>query len=71
MLGEISTGEHEAGREVLTVVVVHKHGDQIPGPGFFELVRSLGHDTRDREAFWIGELHHAYHAWQAGRGADP
>ena len=56
LLGEISTAEHEAGRGMLTVVVVHKQGDQMPGPGFFQLARSLGHDTKDREAFWIGEL---------------
>ena len=70
MLGEISTAEHEAGRGMLTVVVVHKHGDQMPGPGFFRLARSLGQDTRDREAFWIGELERVYRAWSVGRGVD-
>ena len=54
MLGEISTAEYEAGRGMLTVVVVHKHGDQMPGPGFFQLAPTLGHDRRDGEAFWIG-----------------
>ena len=68
MLGEISTAEHEAGRGMLTVVVVHKHGDQMPGPGFFRLARSLGQDTRDREVFWIGELEKVYRAWSVGRG---
>lgn len=33
MLGE--PGENGTGRGMLTVVVVHKHGDQMPGPGFF------------------------------------
>ena len=70
MLGEISTAEHGAGRGMLTVVVVHKHGDQMPGPGFFQLARSLGHDTGDRDAFWIGELKKVYRAWSVGRGAD-
>ena len=70
MLGEISTAEHEAGRGMLTVVVVHKHGDQMPGPGFFRLAGSLGHGTKDREAFWIGELEKVYAAWCAGREAD-
>ena len=55
---------------MLTVVVVHKHGDQMPGPGFFQLARTLGHDTRDREAFWIGELDKVYRAWSGRRGAD-
>ena len=70
MLGEISTAEHEAGRGMLTVVVVHKHGDQMPGPGFFRLARLLGHDTRDREAFWITELGKVYRASSAGRPVD-
>ena len=70
MLGEISTAEHEAGRGMLTVVVVHKDGDQMPGPGFFQLARSLGHETRDREAFWIGELETVYGAWSASRRGD-
>lgn len=69
MLGEISTDEHEAERGMLTVVVVHKHGDQMPGPGFFQLARELGHDAKDREAFWIGELEKVYGAWSANRVA--
>ena len=67
MLGEISTAEHEAGRGMLTVVVVHKDGDQMPGPGFFQFARSLGHETKDREAFWVGELEKVYGAWSFGR----
>ena len=66
MLGEISTEEHEAGRGMLTVVVVHKGGDHMPGPGFFELAHSLGHDTRDREAFWVGELAKAHRMCSGG-----
>lgn len=69
MLGEISTAEHEVGRGMLTVVVVHKHGDQMPGPGFFQLARELGHDAKDWEAFWIGELEKVYGAWSANRVA--
>ena len=67
MLGEISTEEHSAGRGMLTVVVVHKHGDLMPGPGFFELARSLGHDTDDREAFWVGELAEVHREWSRNR----
>ena len=63
MLGEISTAEHAAGRGMLTVVVVHKSGDQIPGPGFFKLARVLGHDTNDHETFWIAELEKVYGVW--------
>lgn len=36
---------------MLTVVVVHKHGDRMPGSGFFQLACTLGHGTADREAF--------------------
>ena len=63
MLGEISTEEHQAGRGMLTVVVVHKSGDGMPGSGFFELARSLGYDTRDRVAFWATELDKVHRTW--------
>ena len=33
---------------MLTVVVVHKHGDGMSGPGFFRLAGSLGHGTKKR-----------------------
>ena len=49
MLGEISTEEDNVGRGLLTVVVVHQGGDMRPGPGFFELARSRGRDTSDRD----------------------
>ena len=68
LLGEISTAEHEAGRGMLTVVVVDKQGDQMPGTGFFQLAASLGHDAKDREAFWIGELEKVYGAWAGRKG---
>ena len=53
---------------MLTVVVVHKFGDQMPGPGFFELARSLGYDTADRDACWIGELARVHRAWSPPGG---
>jgi hypothetical protein len=37
MLGEISTEEDEASRGMLSVLVVHKDGDKMPGAAFFEL----------------------------------
>lgn len=40
-LGEISAEEYRAGRGMLTALVVHKHGDMQPGPGFSELAREL------------------------------
>lgn len=56
MLGEISLEEEEAGRGMLSVIVVHKHGDMQPGPGFFVLGQHLGHDTKDILKFWIDQL---------------
>lgn len=67
MLGEISTAEHEAGRGMLTVVVVHKHGDQMPGPGFFRLARSLGYEAKDRNAFWLEELERVHRTWREAK----
>ncbi|MDE0006121.1 MAG: hypothetical protein OXQ29_25810 [Rhodospirillaceae bacterium] len=55
---------------MLTVVVVHRHADQMLGPGFFRLARALGHDTKDWEAFWIGELENGYAVWSARRKAQ-
>lgn len=63
-LGEIAEEEEMAGRGMLTVVVVHKNGDLMPGPGFFEMAKELGHDTRDREKFWIAEWQHVQDKWK-------
>lgn len=62
-LGEISTAEHDQGRGMLSVVVVYKYGDQMPGPGFFELARSLGYQFRDETEFWVEQLHRVYRVW--------
>jgi hypothetical protein len=62
-LEEISEAEAEAGRGMLTALVVHKHGDYQPGPGFFELARRLGHNTSDIEKFWVQEVKKVFAAW--------
>ena len=64
LLGEISTEEDRAGRGMLSVVVVHKTGDQKPGPGFFKLAESLGRDITDSDACWVTELNKAHAAWK-------
>jgi len=56
MLEEISVEEDSAGRGMLTVIVVRKHGDMQPGRGFFKLAKTLGRDTSDIEKCWINEL---------------
>ncbi len=58
LLGEISREEDQAGHGMLSVVVVHKAGNDRgrPGNGFFSLARELGRDTRDKDKFWISEF---------------
>jgi len=63
-LGEISAEESSAGRGMLTALVIHKHGDMKPGPGFFELAQALGHDTSDILKFWIEEVNRVFTAWK-------
>ncbi len=49
MLYDIPTEEDEAGRGLLSVIVVHKSGDQKPGKGFFEMAKSRGRDVQDED----------------------
>ena len=62
-LGEISSEEDKDGNGMLTVIVVHKHGDIQPGPGFFELAQGLGKDTSDILKCWVEELHKVHAKW--------
>jgi hypothetical protein len=63
-LGEISKEEHAEGRGMLTALVVHKHGDMQPGPGFFELAQELKQDTSDIVKFWVEEMKRVFAAWK-------
>ena len=63
-LAEISTEEAEAGRGMMTALIVRKDGDQRPGAGFFQLARRLGLDVSDPEKFWIGEVNKVFASWQ-------
>lgn len=63
LLGEISSEEDSAGRGMLTAIVVHKSGDMQPGPGFFELAKTLGKDTRDQLVCWISEFNKVHDYW--------
>jgi hypothetical protein len=62
-LGEVSTEEHEAGRPLITALVVHKH-DLQPGKGFFDLSRSLGFSFIDETAFWSDQIERLRIQWQ-------
>lgn len=63
MLDEISDEEDQAGRGMLSVIVVHKSGDQKPGSGFFKLAKKLGRETSDTDKCWIEELNRVYSYW--------
>jgi len=63
LLGEISTEEDAEGRGMLSVIVVHKHGDMQPGEGFFELAKALGRDTKDILNCWVKELKKVHAYW--------
>lgn len=62
-LDQISTQEDEAGRGLLSVLVVHKHGDMEPGRGFYELAQRRGRDCSDRQRMWVAELHRVHGQW--------
>ena len=64
MLGEISMSEDDAGRGLLSILVVHKDGDMMPGQGLFDLAESRGRDTSDKEKFWIAELNYVSSHWK-------
>ena len=51
-LGAIFRDEYEAGRPALTAIVTHKDGDKEPGPGFYDMARSLGYRLDEPFVFW-------------------
>jgi len=63
-LEEIVVNEHTNGRPLITVLVVHQRGDQMPGDGFYEISEQLGFEVINREAFWIQEFRRTLNYWQ-------
>ena len=63
LLEQVARDEDLAGRGILTVVVVHKTGDKMPGPGFFELAEQLGRNVSDRVVCWVEELRKVHSQW--------
>ena len=55
--------DDENGNGLTTVLVVHKSGDQMPGPGFFHMAQSQGRDISDPVALWMCELNGVYDRW--------
>jgi hypothetical protein len=69
LLGEISTAEDEAGRGLLTALVVRQ--DTLrPGRGFFRMAARQGRDTSDPLACWERERERVYAAWAAAAAAE-
>ena len=64
MLGDVSKAEHKAGRGMLTVLVVHKGGDLLPGGDFFTLARELGYSVTNTDEFWIYMFKKVCVAWR-------
>lgn len=62
LIGDVARSEDAAGRGILSVLVVHKHGDKMPGQGFFKLAAELGRDADDQVKLWSDELHLVYRA---------
>ena len=62
-LGQIANEDDDAGKGLTTVVVVHKTGDQMPGPGFFNMAGNRGRDVSDQVKCWMVELNAVYDRW--------
>ncbi|MFN8639549.1 MAG: hypothetical protein U0360_08855 [Dehalococcoidia bacterium] len=54
VLDELNVREHQAGRPLLSAIVVDRAGGQ-PGDGFFDLVKRLRGVAGDRQAIWEAE----------------
>jgi hypothetical protein len=59
LLGQINVLEHDAGRPLISAVVVSKEAGE-PGVGFWNIARDLGvafgDSAEEREAFWLESL---------------
>lgn len=71
-LDEISIYEHENGRPLLSVVVVHQD-DKRPGQGFFKMAKHTGvqEPATDNDAFYVHELTRAWDYWENAEVPDP
>lgn len=63
ILGEISSEEAQAGKGMLSVLVVRKE-DGTPGPGFFDLAKDLGRDISDETAVIDAERKLVFASWR-------
>ena len=63
-LAEISTEEAQAGRGMITALVVSTDKGAMPGRGFFKLAKRLGYDVADPKNFWIEEVNRVFASWK-------
>lgn len=64
ILRAISVAEDDAGRALLTAVVVREN-DGLPGAGWFRLAAERGRDVSDRGVAWAAEVARVHRAWTA------
>ena len=70
LLCEISTAEHEAGRPLLSAVIVTSESGapgSLPGEGFFTMSSRLGFDVSDRFMFFVTALNEVHAHWSKSR----
>ena len=70
IIGDVSRDEERAGRGLLSVLVVHKHGDMEPGGGFFDLAKYFGRPS-DRMKCFVEEMHKVHAVWSVKQRARP
>jgi hypothetical protein len=64
LLGQVATAEDEAGRGLLSAVIVLQEYTKIPGAGFFELAVQRKRSFIDKEIFWAEELARVQEYWR-------
>lgn len=73
LLGQINLLEHEAGRPLISALVVHQDGDMLPGTGFWTFVRDVGIDPElaRRRASCLGREKFSAVRTIGARGREP
>jgi hypothetical protein len=69
IIGDVARDEEAAKRGLLSVVVVHKHGDMEPGYGFYDLANYFGRNTTDKTKCFIDEMHNVHRMWSVKSAA--